>query len=112
MPRSNSFCASGLHDVSKCTLPSLLSSVCPKAGRASETPVAAIAATANDVFFMIQLLVGLKTELGAVIAWSELERVWSFTILYRNSERTSQPRRTAGVPPAHEAGQRPCGANE
>ncbi|HEV3489613.1 MAG TPA: hypothetical protein VG224_03345, partial [Reyranella sp.] len=46
---------------------------CPKAGRASETPVAAIAATANDVFFMIQLLVGLKTELGAVIAWSELE---------------------------------------
>jgi hypothetical protein len=72
MPRSNSFCASGLHDVSKCTLPSLLSSVCPRAtDKASETPVTAMAATANDVLFMILLLVGLETELGAVIAWSE-----------------------------------------
>src|SRR5882762_1797968 len=70
MPWSNSFCASGLHDVSKCTLPSLLSSVCPRAAvRASETPVTAMAATANEVLFMILLLVGLKTELGAVIAW-------------------------------------------
>src|ERR1700722_1384739 len=61
MPRSNSFCASGVHDVSKCTLPSLLSSVCPRvAVRASETPVAATAATANEVLFMILLLVGIK----------------------------------------------------
>jgi hypothetical protein len=30
-----------------------------------------MAATANDVLFMILLLVGLETELGAVIAWSE-----------------------------------------
>jgi len=30
-----------------------------------------MAATAKEVLFMIQLLVGLKTELGAVIAWSE-----------------------------------------
>ena len=70
MPRSKSFCASGVHDVSKCTVPNLLSSVCPSADRASETPVTATAATANDVLIMIQLLVGLKTELGAVIAWS------------------------------------------
>src|SRR5438445_13573601 len=60
MPRSKSFCASGLHDVSKCTLPSLLSSVCPRADRASEAPVATMAAAANDVLFMIQLLVGMK----------------------------------------------------
>src|ERR1700709_894464 len=61
MPRSNSFCASGLHDVSKCTLPSLLSSVCPRAAvKASATPVAATAATASEVLFMILLLVGIK----------------------------------------------------
>src|SRR5712691_12016564 len=60
MPRSKSFCASGLHDVSKCTLPNLLSSVCPRADRASETPVTAMAATASDVLFMILLLVGFE----------------------------------------------------
>src|SRR5258708_3634473 len=68
MPRSKSFCASGLQDVSKCTLPSLLSPVCPRAERASETPDTAIAATASDVLFMMLLLVGAKTERGAVIA--------------------------------------------
>jgi hypothetical protein len=30
-----------------------------------------MAATANDVLFMILLLVDIKTELGAVIAWFE-----------------------------------------
>src|SRR5207245_2127436 len=40
--------------VSKFTVPSL-SSDCPSAGCASESPAAAMAATANDVFFMIQL---------------------------------------------------------
>src|SRR5260221_10522866 len=75
MPRSKSFCASGSHDVSKCTLPSLLSSVCPRAAdRASEAPDTAMAATANDVLFMILLLVGIETERGAVIAWSEWAR--------------------------------------
>jgi hypothetical protein len=32
-----------------------------------------MAATANDVLFMILLLVGLETELGAVIAWAAFE---------------------------------------
>src|SRR5258705_3760921 len=58
MPRSNSFCASGLHEVSKCTWPSFLSSVWPRADRVSETPVAATAAMANDDLFMVLLLVG------------------------------------------------------
>ena len=70
MPRSKSFCASGLHDVSKCTVPNL-SSVCPRAGSVNEALAATMAATVNDVLFMILLLVGMKTELGAVVAWSE-----------------------------------------
>src|SRR5713226_6074989 len=57
--RLNSFCASGLHDVSKFTLPSFLSSDCPNAGCASESPAAAAAAIANDVLIMIQLLVSI-----------------------------------------------------
>ena len=42
----------------------------PGAVWASETPVTATAATTKDVLVMMLLLVGIKTELGAVIAWS------------------------------------------
>src|SRR5262245_55986583 len=45
---SNSFCASGLHDVSKCTFPSLLSSPWAKAGWVK----AMTAAAATDILIM------------------------------------------------------------
>src|ERR1700722_11636599 len=65
MPRSNSFCASGLHDVSKCTVPNVLSSVCPKAGCASESnaaPAKAIVAVLN--ILIMALLRGPATQSG------------------------------------------------
>src|SRR5215468_7044004 len=58
--RSKFFCASGLHDVSKCTVPSFLSSTCAKAGRASATPAAAMAVMATDVLIMVQLAVSIQ----------------------------------------------------
>ena len=71
---SKSFCASGLHDVSKCTLPSLLSSTCPKAGWASE--ISAAPAKAITVVFEILLMMfsrsnGLSTAQLANTAFSE-----------------------------------------
>src|SRR5262245_6248805 len=54
MPRSNSFCASALHDVAKWTLPSLSSSDWAKAGWASDTP-ANTATSESDAFSMIHL---------------------------------------------------------
>src|SRR6266700_3255426 len=65
IPLSNSFCASGLHDVSKCTVPSLVSSDCPSAGCANESPTAAVAAIANGVFIMIWLQVCSECPLSA-----------------------------------------------
>src|SRR5258708_20537738 len=47
MPRLNSFCNSGLHDVSKCTAPRVLSSDCPSAGCASEIKTAPVKAVLN-----------------------------------------------------------------
>src|SRR6188472_1469877 len=52
--RLKCFCASGLHDVSKFTLPSLTSDW-PNAGCAKENPAAATAETTIDVIFMIKL---------------------------------------------------------
>src|SRR5690348_16672509 len=54
MPRSNSFCASALQDVSKWTLPSLSSSDWARADWANETP--ANAAKVSDIRAMIGLL--------------------------------------------------------
>src|ERR1043166_805100 len=53
--RSKCFCASPLHDVSKCTCPSFALSVCPNADCASERLIAAVAAIASD-FFILALL--------------------------------------------------------
>src|ERR1041384_8125446 len=57
IPWSKSFCASGLHEVSKCTVPSLLSSDCPSAVCTNESPTAAAAAIAIDDLIMMQLQV-------------------------------------------------------
>jgi hypothetical protein len=54
MPRSNSFCASALHDVSKWTLPSLSSPDWAKAGWASATPVS-IATIEKHAFGIVRL---------------------------------------------------------
>src|SRR5262249_17873247 len=48
MARLNCFCASGLHDVSKRTLPSLLSSACAWAGWQRATLIASATAGANE----------------------------------------------------------------
>src|SRR5215510_6091332 len=61
---SNSFCACGLHEVSKCTLPSLLSSTCPKAGCASTVTVDTSAAAPHNVLIMIYLLALLLIQLS------------------------------------------------
>src|SRR6478735_7130421 len=55
MPRSNSLCASGLHDVSKWTRPSFASSTCPSVGGASTRPVVSRMAIAGDVFIALLL---------------------------------------------------------
>ena len=52
MARSKSFCASGLHDVSKCTLPNLPSSACAKAGGASEISAAPV----NAITVVLEIL--------------------------------------------------------
>ena len=65
IPRSNSFCASGLHDVSKCTVPSFLSSDCPNAGSVNESPTTVVTASTKDVLTMIQILVGGMILLSA-----------------------------------------------
>src|SRR5215831_15456307 len=53
MPRSNSFCAAGLHDVSKCTLPSCFSLAAACAGWAAQINVSA--AKAFRVYFLIMI---------------------------------------------------------
>src|SRR5215510_2178092 len=52
MPRSNSFCAAGLHDVSKCTLPSCFSLAAACAGWAAQINVSAAKAF---VVFLIMI---------------------------------------------------------
>src|SRR6266404_7910163 len=102
MPRSNSFCASGLHEVSKCTWPSFLSSVWPRADRVSETPVAATAAMANDVLFMVLLLVGgadqIHTPFAAVRVRGSTDKIGGPRAPPRS---WLAARHSSGAPPAN-----------
>src|SRR3954464_4188957 len=54
MPLSKTFCASALHEVTKCTVPSLPSSFA-RAGTASINPVVAKDETAIDLTFIVNL---------------------------------------------------------
>src|SRR6478735_11435774 len=77
---SKSFCASGLHDVSKCTLPSFPSSTCAKAGCANEINVAP--ANATIAVFKILIITSLPMFVTARFA---TRRISGQSVLLRQS---------------------------
>src|SRR5262249_42262067 len=85
IPWSKSFCASGLHDVSKCTLPSFPSSTCPKAECASEMLIVAVtAATIADA----DVVILTSFEPGAYQATND---VFGVAELLRPMKRYNRP---------------------
>src|SRR5690348_9806359 len=59
MPRSNSFCASALQEVSKWTLPSLSSSDWARTGWASDMPASTVSSE-SDALIMVSLPFSLR----------------------------------------------------
>src|SRR6516164_3877457 len=89
MPRSNSFCASALHEVSKCTLPSLSSSDWAKAGQASDTPINTVSSESDGL--TMSSLPFQQASSSGILGRSGYRQLYGFRLVMQISPRNPEP---------------------